>query len=692
MRNMFRSASVTHRGSHRPAKVKLFRRLALIEQLEQRIVFNTYWVTNLGDAGVGTLRAAIESANVTQGEDTIRFRGNIRGDINLQSQLTITDDTKIYGLPNRDFAINGNGLTRVLQVNAGADVRIKEMTIKNGLTQDVIGGAGILNFGHLELVNSKVTGNRALAAASSSASGVGGGIRNRGELHLVNTEVSNNFANFLGGGIQNDTGNQHGLTGNTAADVVAEFSSIVGNESGGQRLGLSSIRGEGGGISNQGSFESTAVVAHVAVRDSTVSNNKTGGDGAGIRSVSNSKLEVEYSRISGNVATSFGTGGIASGDNEMRIAGSRITDNKGTVGGVYLFSYGSPTRNVLISHSEIARNETTNEFSFGAIASEGSGVTLRIEDSSITDNRGGGAGALFLVFTPTEIIRTTISGNSGTYAGGIRSGSSAPLRIDSSTISNNTAQPLEFYPFGAGGILGNAQLVNSTVSGNVLDSQDMLVFPPDYYYASTAAGGWLAEVATNGLASTVESSTVAFNKVVNAPAGVQAAGGILGRFFDFEYYGYSYSGSADVVGRNTIIARNEVNGQANDVFGSFASLGHNLIGVLPDTATGFVASDLRGTLAQPLDPMLGPLANNGGATQTHRLRHRSPAINAGDSSDAPALDQRGYQRIALGTVDIGAYEFLSRPERFDCALSDLWSEFDRRRDRLLSLIRSVMHE
>ena len=56
------------------------------------------------------------------------------------------------------------------------------------------------------------------------------------------------------------------------------------------------------------------------------------------------------------------------------------------------------------------------------------------------------------------------------------------------------------------------------------------------------------------------------------------------------------------------------------------------------------------------DPKLGPLANNGGFTQTMALISGSPAIDAGTNTGCPATDQRGTTR-PLGTrCDIGAYE------------------------------------
>ena len=65
------------------------------------------------------------------------------------------------------------------------------------------------------------------------------------------------------------------------------------------------------------------------------------------------------------------------------------------------------------------------------------------------------------------------------------------------------------------------------------------------------------------------------------------------------------------------------------------------------------------------DPLLGPLASNGGPTQTHALLPASPAVDAGDPA-APgsggtacaASDQQGTLRPLGAKCDIGAYERL----------------------------------
>jgi hypothetical protein len=63
------------------------------------------------------------------------------------------------------------------------------------------------------------------------------------------------------------------------------------------------------------------------------------------------------------------------------------------------------------------------------------------------------------------------------------------------------------------------------------------------------------------------------------------------------------------------------------------------------------------------DPLLLPLADNGGPTRTHALAPGSPAIDAGNNFAALASDQRGspFQRIAGTRPDIGAFELQAQP-------------------------------
>ncbi len=133
------------------------------------------------------------------------------------------------------------------------------------------------------------------------------------------------------------------------------------------------------------------------------------------------------------------------------------------------------------------------------------------------------------------------------------------------------------------------------------------------------------------------------------------------------------AGSAVIV-EDTVIAGNFLDnlGKGPDAAGAFIDNGGNLIGISgPGSGnTGFTAATTQtGTVANPLNPLLGPLQNNGGPTvgaagdsmtlQTEALEAGSPAIDKGVAG-GPTVDERGFVRddVASGTgTDVGAFEF-----------------------------------
>jgi len=58
------------------------------------------------------------------------------------------------------------------------------------------------------------------------------------------------------------------------------------------------------------------------------------------------------------------------------------------------------------------------------------------------------------------------------------------------------------------------------------------------------------------------------------------------------------------------------------------------------------------------DPLLAPLADNGGRTLTHALLPGSQALDAGNDVIGVHTDQRGlgFPRVKNGRADIGAFE------------------------------------
>jgi CSLREA domain-containing protein len=228
--------------------------------------------------------------------------------------------------------------------------------------------------------------------------------------------------------------------------------------------------------------------------------------------------------------------------------------------------------------------------------------------------RGGGilneSGTVYL--TNLHIYTNAASVGGGIY-------NSGTMHVLDSTIAGN--QALEQTEGGGGiGNGGTLTLTNTTVSGN---------------------GGELGRDILNSGTITLTNSTIGSGASDNRPV-----------IFNKQ--------NTTMIIRNTIVAGG-VTSSSNTVV---TSQGNNLIQSASGTPMGWIASDLLN-----VNPQLSPLANNGGQTPTHALMAGSPAINGGNNALAinPAsnqplqLDQRLYNRIAGGTVDIGAFEANSSP-------------------------------
>ncbi|HSP46245.1 MAG TPA: choice-of-anchor Q domain-containing protein, partial [Chthoniobacterales bacterium] len=99
--------------------------------------------------------------------------------------------------------------------------------------------------------------------------------------------------------------------------------------------------------------------------------------------------------------------------------------------------------------------------------------------------------------------------------------------------------------------------------------------------------------------------------------------------------------NAQVQMRNSIVAGNPFFPGYRDISGAVTSLGYNLIGDNSSATITPATGDQIGTATNRLDPMLGPLQDNGGPTLTHALLPGSPAIDKGIGSDGVTTDQRG---------------------------------------------------
>lgn len=113
---------------------------------------------------------------------------------------------------------------------------------------------------------------------------------------------------------------------------------------------------------------------------------------------------------------------------------------------------------------------------------------------------------------------------------------------------------------------------------------------------------------------------------------------------------------------NSIFSGNTATLNYPDINGFFNAASHNNLvnrsGNYPGggggNAAGGLVNGVNGTILD-VNPLLGPLTNNGGPTPTLALLAGSPAINAGLTAAGLTTDQRGVIRVA--PFDIGAFEF-----------------------------------
>jgi hypothetical protein len=272
------------------------------------------------------------------------------------------------------------------------------------------------------------------------------------------------------------------------------------------------------------------------------------------------------------------------------------------------------------------RNGNAGSSNDGGGIRNNSSTTLTLTDLFISANTAGLGGGIYNSLGTIELTNVTVSGNTATICcgGGIYNDSSATALLTNVTVSGNTAV------FNSGGIRNNGTMAitNVTVSGNSV----------------TDGGGGIQNAGT----LTLNSVTISNNS-----GGTGEGGGIN-------------LNVGTIVMNHTLISGN-TGGWAPDCFtsGTITSQGHNLVGnntgcsVVPSTG------DLVGTGANPINPLLGPLADNGGPTATHALLPGSPAIDAGDNAGCPGADQRGIARPVDGNgdsialCDIGAVERVS---------------------------------
>lgn len=209
-----------------------------------------FTVSNLADAGPGSLRAALLAANGAAGADTIVF-SNVSGTIALAAPLSaITGDLTITGPGTGSLTVSGGGTVRILTVAAGSTVQISGLALANASATGNANGAAIENHGMLTLNGCALFNNQ-------TTGGFGGAIYSDGSLTLQRTQFSNNrviggtstgsgAAGGLGGGGGGFGGAVYSASGSlTVADCVFTANAATGG-SGSVAASMGGAAGTGG--------------------------------------------------------------------------------------------------------------------------------------------------------------------------------------------------------------------------------------------------------------------------------------------------------------------------------------------------------------------------------------------------------------------------------------------------------------
>jgi hypothetical protein len=368
----------------------------------------------------------------------------------------------------------------------------------------------------------------------------------------------------------------------------------------------------GGGLFNEAA---TVILNRVSVSGNTVPSKGIGG---GIYNDTQGSMVLNDSTVSENRVGPDSFAGAIENLGALTLNRTTVSANSapGTGGTLVGNNIENSGGTLTIDHSLISGN-------MGGIESGGSASKIMVNASTITSNTGFAGVGVYNSQGQATITDSTIANNSTQYVGGGLYNQSGQMIVGGSTIAGNTA----LYGGGIDVASGILQMDNCTISGNTAQNQ---------------GGGLWAGYHLSGVLE-LTSVTITLNTSLNHSSGLGGGGGV-----------YLESVQAFRI-RNSIVAGNAAAVGGPDVDGDVVSLGYNLIGQTNDS-TGWVATDLTGTSANPLDPGLGPLQDNGGPTMTHALLAGSPAIGAGDSALAGSKDQRGSVRLSSQPVDIGAFQ------------------------------------
>lgn len=402
-----------------------------------------------------------------------------------------------------------------------------------------------------------------------------------------------------------------------------------------------------------------------------------------------SDLTIENGNTSDNVG-----GGIyalgSSGAINLTMTNCTLRDNHaGSGGGGLMFQPVSSTGLLIVRGSSFLDNTSTGPAAAGGgLHISGGNEPALIENSIFSGNEtmdGDGGGLFLSSFSDIKLSGLQVlnnrarAGSAEGNGGGIFSND--PFVLEKSIIQGNKSDGAGAGVYADVG-LEPIQLMETAFQGNetlsdgggllVITGSDVLILDSTFNNNSGDDGGGFLIEGSTGTSLEITNSTLSNNR-----GGDSGGGGLIGdhgfaSLNNLTVVGNTAMGGAGILNgdsennpvtvRNSLFAQNNATDSAtDDCEGSFTSGGYNLF-ASPDNA------DCDSFLSDPTNlfggnPMIGPLADNGGPTETHALLEGSPAIDAGNpngcvdgSGNDLTADQRGEVRPFGPRCDIGAFE------------------------------------
>ena len=289
-------------------------------------------------------------------------------------------------------------------------------------------------------------------------------------------------------------------------------------------------------------------------------------------------------------------------------------------------------QNLIVDASALSNGISINGNNAGRVF-EVSNATVVLNSLTITngednndDNYGGGG--IFIYSGNLTLNNCTVAGNSANYSwdGGGGIDNYDTVTLNQCTLSGNSAN---YSDLGGGGIdnFGTVTLNQCTLSGNSANYSDV-------------GGGGIVNYDT----VTLNQCTLSGNSANYSDVG---GGGIV-NFGTVTLNQCTLSGNS---------ANNSAGGGGILNFDTLTLYNSIVAGNVPDNLSVYDDfDDLTGVNLTSGDPLLAPLGNYGGPTQTMPPLPGSPAIDACPNGSTFATDQRGYPRCSGARVDIGAVE------------------------------------